>query len=297
MLDIARARGAVPTVAHATAWRAFANLRRGAVAVAADDARTALGLLTEYGIELGRDNARALLANALLDCGDLDAAERTFGDLNAPVVLGVTRSFVLRVARSQQANPEPPREARGREICASPRSRRAHECVAHDHAGPRHAHHGPRVGRLRALRPHDHAALHDTGDRTFVGAFQAIDEAIINPVFLASFLGALAFTGLAAWQHRREGTRSEPPWLVAALALYLAAFVITIGVNVPLNDEIKAAGNPDRIADLAAVREDFDEATWVLWNAIRTVASSVAFACLAWTLVLHGRAQHERRIP
>ena len=97
MLDIARARGAVPTVAYATAWRAFYNLRRGAVAVAADDARRALDLLTEHGIELGRDNARALLANALLDCGDLDAAERAFGDIDAPVELGVTRNFVLRV--------------------------------------------------------------------------------------------------------------------------------------------------------------------------------------------------------
>jgi tetratricopeptide (TPR) repeat protein len=97
MLDIARARGAVPTVAYTTAWMAFLNLRRGAVAAAADDARTALDLLAGHGVELGRDNARALLANALLDCGDLEAAEEAFGDLDAPVELGVTRNFVLRV--------------------------------------------------------------------------------------------------------------------------------------------------------------------------------------------------------
>jgi hypothetical protein len=36
-------------------------------------------------------------------------------------------------------------------------------------------------------------------------------------------------------------------------------FIITVGVNVPLNDGIKAAGDPDRIADLAAVGERFDE--------------------------------------
>jgi uncharacterized membrane protein len=30
-----------------------------------------------------------------------------------------------------------------------------------------------------------------TDDRTFVGAFQAMDRAIINPWFMASFLGAL----------------------------------------------------------------------------------------------------------
>jgi DNA-binding CsgD family transcriptional regulator len=97
MLEIARSRGAVPTVAYATAWCSILNLRRGAVAVAAEDARTALDLLTEYGIELGRGNARALLANALLECGDLDGALRAFRDIDAPVVLGVTRNFLLRV--------------------------------------------------------------------------------------------------------------------------------------------------------------------------------------------------------
>jgi hypothetical protein len=36
--------------------------------------------------------------------------------------------------------------------------------------------------------------------------------------------------------------------------LYLVAFLITIVVNVPLNDGIKAAGDPDRIAWPQSVR-------------------------------------------
>lgn len=41
--------------------------------------------------------------------------------------------------------------------------------------------------------------LRPTDDRTFVGAFQALDRAIINPWFMVSgFLGALFFTLLAA---------------------------------------------------------------------------------------------------
>ena len=40
-----------------------------------------------------------------------------------------------------------------------------------------------------------------TDDRTFVGAFQSIDTAIINPAFLGTFLGALVFTGFAAVLH------------------------------------------------------------------------------------------------
>jgi len=129
-----------------------------------------------------------------------------------------------------------------------------------------------------------------TDDRTFVGAFQAIDRAIINPWFLAGgFVGALVFTALAAVLHLPADWRSVLPWIAVALVLYLAVVVITVGVNVPLNDAIKAAGDPDRIADLAMVRERFDEARWVRWNNVRAVASTAAFGCLAWALVLFGR--------
>ena len=65
--------------------------------------------------------------------------------------------------------------------------------------------------------------------------------------------------------------------------------MITITVNVPLNDAIKAAGDPDRISDLATVRERFDEARWAGWNVFRALASTAAFGCLAWALVEFGR--------
>ena len=130
--------------------------------------------------------------------------------------------------------------------------------------------------------------LGKTDDRTFVGAFQSIDRAIINPWFIGGgFFGALVFAILAAIaQIGRDGL----PWIVAALVLYLVAFVITIAINVPLNNGIKAAGDPDRIADLAAVRARFNEARWTSWNLVRVVASNIAFGLLAWALVLHGRS-------
>ncbi len=131
--------------------------------------------------------------------------------------------------------------------------------------------------------------LRRTNDRTFVGAFQAIDTAIINPLFLMTFFGGLVFTGIAAALHLGEDFRSVLPWIVVALVLYLAVLVITVRVNVPLNDGIKAAGDPDDIADLTAVREQFNEAKWVGWNLFRAVATTIAFGCLAWALVLLGR--------
>src|SRR5262245_54370857 len=134
--------------------------------------------------------------------------------------------------------------------------------------------------------------LRATDDRTFVGSFQSIDRAIINPLFLGTFLGALVTCGLAVACHLPEGERSVLPWAVAAFVLYLGVVVITLAVNVPLNDGLKAAGRPNDIADLAdlaAVRARFQEARWVRWNLVRTGLSIGAFACLLWSLVELGR--------
>jgi uncharacterized membrane protein len=130
--------------------------------------------------------------------------------------------------------------------------------------------------------------LKRTDDRTFVSAFQSIDRAIINPWFmLTAFAGALVLTLAATIANRGEDAFG---WVLAALVLYAIAVVVTMAVNVPLNDALKAAGDPDRIRDLHAVREAFHEARWSAFNALRTVASGAAFACLMWALVLYGRS-------
>jgi uncharacterized membrane protein len=129
--------------------------------------------------------------------------------------------------------------------------------------------------------------LRTLDDRAFIGAFQALDRAIINPLFMLWFFGALVFTALAAALLGGEG--SVLPWTLGALVLYGAVFVITIAVNVPRNDAIKAAGDPDAIADPAAVRERFGEARWIAWNVVRAVLSIAAFCCLAWALAEYGR--------
>ena len=81
--------------------------------------------------------------------------------------------------------------------------------------------------------------LGKTGDRTFVGAFQAIDTAIINPLFMATFFGTLAFTAAAAALQVGDDRSTVLPWVGGALALYVLVLAITIRVHVPLNDEIK----------------------------------------------------------
>jgi uncharacterized membrane protein len=107
--------------------------------------------------------------------------------------------------------------------------------------------------------------LGQTSDRTFIDAMQQINKAIQNPVFFASFFGALALTAVAAAQQRRLGPGAATRWTVAALALYALALLVTVGANVPLNDHLAAVGDPARIADPAAVRNHF-QASWMAWN-------------------------------
>ena len=129
--------------------------------------------------------------------------------------------------------------------------------------------------------------LHKVDDKTFVTAFQNLDRAIINPWFMIfGFVGALVFTLLAGIT---QLGRAALPWIAVAFALYLVAFVITIAVNVPLNDALKAAGDPNTI-DVAAARAAFDEAKWTTFNLIRTLTSIPAFGLLAWALVVHGKS-------
>ncbi|WP_280415596.1 DUF1772 domain-containing protein [Nocardia carnea] len=133
--------------------------------------------------------------------------------------------------------------------------------------------------------------LRSTDDRTFIGSFQAMDRALVNPLFLLVFMGALVLSVAAVLLQLGQGRSSVLLWTAVAAVLYLVAVVVTVAVHLPLNDALKAAGAPAEMADPAAVRAAFDEARWVTWNYVRVVTSGVAFACLAWALVQWGRVQ------
>lgn len=116
-----------------------------------------------------------------------------------------------------------------------------------------------------------------TDDRTFVHAMQQMNLAIVNPVFVASFVGApvLALAAIAT---------SDGParaWVVAGAGLAVATVVITAAGNIPLNNAIDAAGPVDRIADVPAVRAAF-ESRWVRLNVARALTSAGSLTALAW---------------
>ncbi|HLT12089.1 MAG TPA: DUF1772 domain-containing protein [Micromonosporaceae bacterium] len=127
--------------------------------------------------------------------------------------------------------------------------------------------------------------LGSTDDRTFVAAMQWINARILNGWFAIAFVGAplltvaAAIVALAA-PGDATGTR---PWTIAAAVLALATVAITAAANVPLNNMLEAAGEPDKIVDPAGLRARF-ERPWVRWNNVRTATSVAAFACMVGAL-------------
>ena len=121
-----------------------------------------------------------------------------------------------------------------------------------------------------------------TDDRTMVSAMQAINVASLNPLFALLFFGAFVFTGIAA---ALQLGREPLTWVTAALVCYLATLGITFGINIPLNNQLGAATDPD---SYPAARRRF-EARWVRWNVVRSLTCLAGFGCLVWALVVHGQ--------
>lgn len=114
--------------------------------------------------------------------------------------------------------------------------------------------------------------LAHSDDRTFVVAMQQINIAILNPVFLVVFVAPLPALVVAAV------TGPGRAWVVAALALHVLTALITGIGNVPLNDALLAAAQPDLPAALGAAREAF-ESPWNKLHLVRTVTVVAAFGC------------------
>ena len=133
-------------------------------------------------------------------------------------------------------------------------------------------------------------ALVAADDRTLVDAMQQMIDRIENPAFFLTLLGAPVLAGIALRQARRAGSRETARWIVAGLAAYAVMLVVTVAFHFPLNDDLAAAGDPESIRNLAEVRDDFTT-PWIVWNIVRTLATTAAFAFLTRALVVRDRGR------
>ncbi|MDX3192413.1 DUF1772 domain-containing protein [Streptomyces sp. MN03-5084-2B] len=106
-------------------------------------------------------------------------------------------------------------------------------------------------------------------DKTFVEGMRGINVAIVNPLFMLTFLGAPVLAGVAVFL-----TPGPRPWVIAGFVFLAGMVLLTGAVHIPLNNALDRGGD-----DYAAVRAAFEPA-WVRWNILRALVSTAGFGCL-----------------
>jgi len=116
-----------------------------------------------------------------------------------------------------------------------------------------------------------------------IAAMQSINIAVINPWFMAAFMGTalacavLAVVSLLTWGSPGAG------YLLAGSLLYLVGtFGVTMAFNVPRNNAL-AAVNPTS-PEGGQVWAGY-LGSWTSWNTVRTVAALAAAGALTMGLV------------
>lgn len=122
---------------------------------------------------------------------------------------------------------------------------------------------------------------------SYVETMQSVNQAILNPAFLAVFLGAPVAIAVAGVVTFIDGESLRTVLLVTALLLYLSTtLATTVRGNIPLNDQLEqfelSSATPTAIGDA----RDAYEGPWNRLHGVRVASSTLAFAlCVAATLV------------
>lgn len=121
----------------------------------------------------------------------------------------------------------------------------------------------------------------------YLAAMQAMNRAILNPLFLICFMLPVALLPLAAYRYYHT---VGFVWLLAAAVLYVAGvFLVTMIGNVPVNDQLDKMQLTLSIADdLQAMRMRIEN-TWVWLNHIRTIAAVAAIICVLYACMVKGQ--------
>jgi uncharacterized membrane protein len=120
-------------------------------------------------------------------------------------------------------------------------------------------------------------------DKEFLMSFQAMNRAIINPVFMLCFLGAAVMLPVTTFVNYGQPTF----WLLMVASLFYLGGVIAVTFigNIPLNNALDRLNIASSTSEqLAAFRAQF-ESKWNALNHVRSVANTVALvlaimACL-----------------
>lgn len=121
-----------------------------------------------------------------------------------------------------------------------------------------------------------------------IAAMQAINVKVLNPLFMAVFMGTAATCLIlvvsALWKWHQPGAVFL---LIGGLLYLIGTFGVTVAFNVPMNDALASVRpHSSGAARLWAAYV----AGWTAWNHVRTVAALTASA--SFILALYQRVPH-----
>ncbi|HEV7433449.1 MAG TPA: anthrone oxygenase family protein [Pseudorhizobium sp.] len=114
-----------------------------------------------------------------------------------------------------------------------------------------------------------------------VAAMQAMNASVRNAVFFPAFFLTPVLLGLTAGAAYAAHSRAAAGWFIAAAGLYLSlGLLLTVLVNVPMNEALAAVGTPTSTDEARRAWAEYS-GPWQAGNTVRTVASGVVLALAA----------------
>jgi uncharacterized membrane protein len=113
--------------------------------------------------------------------------------------------------------------------------------------------------------------------RVAIGAMHAMNASVRNAVFAPAFFGTpFALLATAALLKRSGATRSAALFALSAGVYFALGLVLTMAVNVPMNEALAITEVPQDIDAARNIWLDYSP-DWQFWNITRTIASGVSF--------------------
>lgn len=121
-------------------------------------------------------------------------------------------------------------------------------------------------------------------DAQYIAAMQSINEAIINPLFMLSFMGTLLLLPLSTYLLYSPSATARFYLLLATLSYAVGVFGVTMLGNVPLNDALAKINLQASAEELSRQRILF-EGPWNHLHRIRTLAAAFTILCVVMACV------------
>lgn len=144
---------------------------------------------------------------------------------------------------------------------------------------------GLMAGLLYAYSCSVNPGLKTLPNAEYIKAMQAINAAIQNPLFFASFTGALLLLPVSCFRLHQQHSAALPLMAFAALLYFTGVFGVTVFGNVPLNNQLAAFPLATATAGETAVLRQAFEKPWNNYHTVRTIAAAGSFGLTLLSLL------------